>query len=378
MLAARGRVTRAEHECLRRYKSRFPDRQVGGTSTTRVSAASPLLGEHLVNRLTTLLGGWDSGSVTLAAAATRATPVIRPHAQPWGEAWHWSPLDLVGLSRLMERVPGSPSIAVALLDGPVRIDHPELAQGRITAIDPRREGCAVADGAACVHGTFVAGLLSGRRGGTGLGICAGCRLLVRPIFAEGAGPPRTTAQLLAAAVVAAVDAGARVINLSAALVDPTPAGERILTQALRYAANRRVITVAAAGNGGAVGGSVITRHPWVIPVAACDATGRPTGLSNLGISIGRSGVRAPGARITGIGPASESLTLDGTSVAAPFVTGTLALLFSAYPAAPAADLLAAVSAIHRLRKSTIVPPLLDAWSSFCLLARRQQRAGIAA
>ena len=39
---------------------------------------------------------------------------------------------------------------------------------------------------------------------------------------------------------------------------------------MNHAAHRGVITVAAAGNQGTVGSSAITRHPWVIPVAACD------------------------------------------------------------------------------------------------------------
>jgi len=44
--------------------------------------------------------------------------------------------------------------------------------------------------------------------------------------------------------------------------------ERELDEVLDYAARRGVITVAAAGNQGAIGSSAITRHQWVIPVAA--------------------------------------------------------------------------------------------------------------
>ena len=48
--------------------------------------------------------------------------------------------------------------------------------------------------------------------------------------------------------------------------------------------------VAAAGNQGTLGSSAITRHPWVIPVVACDLRGRPMNESNLGSSIGRRGL----------------------------------------------------------------------------------------
>ena len=88
--------------------------------------------------------------------------------------------------------------------------------------------------------------------------------------------------------------GARVINLSSALVRPSPKGESKLNEAFNHAAQRGVITVAAAGNQGAVGSSAITRHPWVIPVAACDTQGRPLNESNLGSSIGRRGLGGPG------------------------------------------------------------------------------------
>ena len=48
-------------------------------------------------------------------------------------------------------------------------------------------------------------------------------------------------------------------------------GERALKFALDHAARHGVIIVAAAGNQGTVGGTIITSHPWVIAVAACDA-----------------------------------------------------------------------------------------------------------
>jgi len=85
-----------------------------------------------------------------------------------------SPLDLVGLSSLMERSQGSPEIAVASIDGPVAPHHPDLASGSIREL-PRRDlpgrersakpkvACSVADSVACMHGTFVAGMLSARR-----------------------------------------------------------------------------------------------------------------------------------------------------------------------------------------------------------------------
>jgi hypothetical protein len=85
----------------------------------------------------------------------------------------------------MERAQGRAEIIVGLIDGPVILDHPDLAAGHIRET-PGKLGsaCARSDSAACQHGTFVAGMLSARRGSPAPAICPSCTLLVRPIFSE--------------------------------------------------------------------------------------------------------------------------------------------------------------------------------------------------
>src|SRR5204863_8002437 len=150
-----------------------------------------------------------------------------------------------------------------------------------------------------------------------------------PIFTEAASGrdpmPSATPRELAATILACIDAGARVINLSLALAQPSTKGEQALEEALNQAVRRGVIVVAAAGNQGTLGSSAITRHPWVIPVVACDLRGRPMNESNLGSSIGRRGLSALGDGVTSLGAQGQPLTLSGTSVAAPFVAGGGAL-----------------------------------------------------
>ena len=139
-------------------------------------------------------------------------------------------------------------------------------------------------------------------------------------------------------------------------------------EALNYAAHRGAIIVAAAGNQGTVGSSAITRHPWVIPVVSCDGKGLPTVESNLSDSIGRRGLRAPGQNITSLGTNGKPLTFSGTSAAAPFVTGTIALLWSEFPAADAAEVSLAITRCGRQPRNTLVPPLLDAWAAYQTVA----------
>jgi subtilisin family serine protease len=279
------------------------------------------------------------------------------------------PLELVKLDRLMERSSGSSKIVIGLIDGPVAMDHPDLSTANIREVPGERSAsCSLASSVACIHGTFVAGILLAKRGSFAPAICPDCSLLVRPIFTEAGavneGMPSATPMELAAAIIGTVQAGARVINLSAALLQPSQQGEHKLAEALDFAAARGVITVAASGNQGAVGSTAITRHPWVIPVTGCDLQGRPTAESNLGSSIGRWGSAAPGENITSLGTNGKPQTFGGTSAAAPFVTGAIALLWSEFPSASAARIKLAVTQANGRPRRTITPPLLDAWAAY--------------
>jgi subtilisin family serine protease len=279
------------------------------------------------------------------------------------------PLDLVELTPLMERTTGRPEIVVGLLDGPVDVRHPDLVAASIRQASPSSgAACVRIDSIVCMHGTFVAGVLCARRGSAAPAICPGCTLVVRPIFREPPPDdvelPRTTPEDVAGAIVETVDAGARVLNLSAAFAATRSVGDRALQDALNYAGRRGAIVVAATGNDATLGGSAITRHPCVIPVGACDRNGRPLSLSNFGTSTGRSGLCAPGDEITSIAPQGATIRSRGTSVAAPFVTGAVALLWSEFPSASAAQVRTAVARVPSRARRTVVPPLLDAWAAY--------------
>ena len=288
-----------------------------------------------------------------------------------------TPLDLVKLRQLMSITSGLSEIVVGMVDGPVAAGHPDL-QTNIQEL-PGKTGieCAQTTSAACVHGTFVAGILSAKRGSTAPAICPDCTLLVNPVFSEAAtgsaDQPSSTPEELASAILECIEAGARVLNLSLAVARSPSKGERALKLALDHAAQRGVIIVAAAGNQGSVGGTTITSHPWVIAVAACDAQARPTRESNLGHSIGRRGLMAPGEGITSLGANGQLVTLGGTSAAAPFVTGAIALLWSEFPGATAAEVRAAITQATAGRRTTVKPPLMDACAAYNLMNSRPRR-----
>jgi subtilisin family serine protease len=281
-------------------------------------------------------------------------------------------LDLIAIAPLMGRTDGELDVVIGLIDGPVLFDHPDLAKEHIREISATGGACKSASSSACQHGTFVAGVLSAKRGASAPAICPGCTLLVRPIFGEHPSGrelmPSAAPEALAVAILDCLAAGARLINLSLGLAQPSGKEERALEQALDQAMKRGAIVVAAAGNQGMLGGSAVTRHPWVIPVIAFDLSGRPTSDSNLGGSIGRRGLGAPGDRVTSLGSEGRPLTLGGTSAATPFVTGAIALLWSEFPAASAAQIKLAVSRAAGVGRASVIPPLMNAEAAFRILS----------
>jgi subtilisin family serine protease len=63
------------------------------------------------------------------------------------------------------------------------------------------------------------------------------------------------------------------------------------------------------------------------------------------------------------------MTMGGTSAATPFVTGAVALTWSEFPGATAAEVRSAVIQAAAPRRTTIVPPLLNAWASYQLMSK---------
>src|SRR6516225_9257413 len=123
-------------------------------------------------------------------------------------------LDLVGLLPLMARASGRPEISIGLIDGPVALDHPDLAAENIREVPGKLPAaCADAEDSACAHGTFIAGILLARRASVAPAIAPGCSLLVRPIFAEspanGEEMLSASAGELADAIIDVIGAGAR-------------------------------------------------------------------------------------------------------------------------------------------------------------------------
>jgi len=276
-------------------------------------------------------------------------------------------MSLVKLNKLIEMTHGDPKIKLGLIDGPVALGHPDFIDSRIHEISGNPVACIRAKSQACSHGTFVAGMLGGKGDSVAPSICYDCTILMRPIFSETTEPTNASPRELAQSIFDCISSGVRTINMSLALSNQS-IGFKDLKEALNYSAKRGVIIVAAAGNKGTLESSLITSHPWVIPVAACDSQGKLMEESNLGSSIGLRGLMAPGDRIKSLSPNGGYITMSGTSVAAPFVTGTIGLLWSLFPEAPP-ELMRSALIQGSGRRRVLMPPLLDAWEAYQFLSR---------
>ncbi len=166
------------------------------------------------------------------------------------------------------------------------------------------------------HGTHVAGIIGARRG-MAKGIAPGCSLLSFKVLGHS-GMGSNTA--VATAVGHASEAGVDLICMSLGSSRPD---DHVHT-AIRAAHEKGIIVVCAAGNdGGDV--NYPAAFPETIAVGAVDRDGNACQFSSKGPAIA---VGAPGEAITSCWLENGYATLSGTSMAAPFVVGVLALYLS--------------------------------------------------
>lgn len=172
------------------------------------------------------------------------------------------------------------------------------------------------------HGTHTAGITAATTDNTtGIaGIAFGARLM--PL--KAADNIGTYISFGYEGIAYAANAGARIINCSWGGTQRAESENDVV----QYAYAKNSIVVAASGNDGAFSDFYPASYDHVLSVGSLDTSGRRDNFTNIGI---RLDVGAPGAAILSTIPGNGYTYQWGTSMAAPQVSGALALVLSKHP-----------------------------------------------
>ena len=204
-------------------------------------------------------------------------------------------------------------VRIAVIDSGI-VPHPALPElaGSI-AITPFPRNLNRTYG----HGTAVASLIAGSHpSAPGVAPAAG---LVSVRVGDESG--KADSYALAAGILASLDAGVQIINISMGTTEDNP----LIREAVVMAQSRGVVIVAASGNSKRDEACYPAAYPGVISVGAVDARGTHLDFSNYGSSLS---VTAPGYLVSAAWPGNRFARISGTSASAPIVTGAIAATMS--------------------------------------------------
>jgi subtilisin family serine protease len=254
---------------------------------------------------------------------------------------------MIGADNAWQKSTGK-GVTVAVVDSGVDVDHPDLkaklVKGRDFACsdDNPDDDSTIKDSngvAVKGHGTHVAGTVGAiTNNNTGVaGVAPDVKIMPLKVFASNDACQSSGGGVFSTAITAAidyaVDNGAKVINLSLDQRIAGLGGVLIDSIASRCTAafDRGSLCVVAAGNDGSSQPSGYARSFTGMVVTANDKDGKHAAFGQRADTMW--GVSAPGVAILNTWPMDDSAhdgynEIQGTSMAAPHVSGAAALLFA--------------------------------------------------
>ncbi len=268
----------------------------------------------------------------LVATGASATPAFAAPSPLSGdsvraEQWHLKTLNVAGAWTYAS----GQGVTVAVIDSGVDAGHPDLRGQVLPGLD-LVDAKGDADTDLVGHGTTVSAIIAGKDDDAGvMGIAPKAKIL--PIRVLDQENRYDDAMIVARGVRWAVDQGAQVINLSLGGSGSSAA----LAAALDYAFAKDVVVIACTGNASASSASGVwypAREPGVLAVAGMERDGDV--LWSGSITGQETVVTAPATQLVGARP-SGYWKVQGTSFAAPMVSGVAALIRARWPDMPAGD-----------------------------------------
>jgi len=309
---------------------------------------------------------WDES--IFSYSKTYNDPAFSNSSQSWyfaavqaGEAWNITT--------------GNKDVIVAVVDDGFDLNHPELRKANV--IHPynlENKDSIVYANSQLEHGTHVSATIIGKNNNNfgSSGIAPSCSFM--PIQLNMSDGVITNTDVIDG-ILFAIKHGADVVNLSlgrvfSPLMQSLPVSEQeelIKTTGLDeaefwnelfgYAEKEKVTIVFAGGNDNVlIGIDPMTRSNKVVNVSAIDISIHKASFSNYG---DYSTVSAPGVHIYNAIPGSKMEYMDGTSMAAPIVTGAIALMKSKNPDLTTAQILKILETTSKVINSDNIGPLIQ-------------------
>ncbi|WP_367434924.1 type VII secretion-associated serine protease mycosin [Streptomyces celluloflavus] len=271
-----------------------------------------------------------AGSAVAAGSLLFGTAPVASADQVRDDQWPLKSFD----AEAVWKVSTGKGVTVAVIDGPVNGQHPDL-EGNVLPGKNFTTGGGGDQGQAEEgdHGTAMAALIAGHGHGPGgsdgvKGLAPDAKILPVAInVKDGSSVPRIGEKTkYADALKYAVDQGATVINMS--FGDGTVELSDDVKAAISYARQHDVLMVAATGNSGVGSPRYPASAPGVLAVGAVDKNLSTWKYSNYGPHVK---LTAPGVYIRSAGTETPYHLANGTSDATAYVSAAAALLRSKYP-----------------------------------------------
>ena len=260
------------------------------------------------------------------------TPTSKVTGSTRGNYWGYQ-LDTLEIEKAWSESTGK-GVKIAVVDSGVDMNEVSLKERVLPGWSPDgSDGRADSNG----HGTAVASILAGRLSdGNGVVGIAPDSLVV-PIAVVG-NSGFVSSDIVVRGIVWAVDSGVDIINISMSGVEDYPP----LQAAVEYALGKDVMVVASGGNFYQNGNPTTfpASYKGIIAVGAVDRDNLVATYSNQG---GYISLVAPGNNILAPFVGNGVSSWEGTSVAAPMISGLFAIMQAKYPFLNIKEIFQAVS-----------------------------------